>query len=182
MSVVAVAHRGADGTVEFLSAIVRDLTERKRIDAELRRGADDCLQMRGNLMPMLLVGIQRIGIVAESRDGDTVLFQKCVDACDFLVAEVRNVQVRHAGITAIRLSGWPAHQLDTGESLVRGEGKHFLQRQVAEDGADESQVHDASLILVSRDAESSERSVSSVLAGHAPLRKASASRLTGVVH
>jgi PAS domain S-box-containing protein len=37
VSVVAVAHRGADGTVEFLSAIVRDLTERKRIDAELRR-------------------------------------------------------------------------------------------------------------------------------------------------
>src|SRR4030095_2008417 len=37
VSVVAVAHRDADGTVEFLSAIVRDLTERKRIDAELRR-------------------------------------------------------------------------------------------------------------------------------------------------
>jgi two-component system, NtrC family, sensor kinase len=37
VSVVAVAHRGADGTVEFLSAIVRDMTERKRIDAELRR-------------------------------------------------------------------------------------------------------------------------------------------------
>ena len=37
VSVVAVAHRAADGTVEFLSAIVRDLTERKRIDAELRR-------------------------------------------------------------------------------------------------------------------------------------------------
>src|SRR5437660_12629841 len=37
VSVVAVAHRGADGSVEFLSAIVRDMTERKRIDAELRR-------------------------------------------------------------------------------------------------------------------------------------------------
>ena len=29
VSVVAVAHRGADGSIEFLSAIVRDLTERK---------------------------------------------------------------------------------------------------------------------------------------------------------
>jgi signal transduction histidine kinase len=37
VSVVAVAHRGADGSIEFLSAIVRDMTERKRIDAELRR-------------------------------------------------------------------------------------------------------------------------------------------------
>src|SRR5262249_7098528 len=37
VSVVAVAHRSADGSIEFLSAIVRDLTERKRIDAELRR-------------------------------------------------------------------------------------------------------------------------------------------------
>ncbi len=37
VSVVAVAHRSADGSVEFLSAIVRDMTERKRIDAELRR-------------------------------------------------------------------------------------------------------------------------------------------------
>src|SRR6266852_2995923 len=37
VSVVAVAHRGADGAVEFLSAIVRDMTERKRTEAELRR-------------------------------------------------------------------------------------------------------------------------------------------------
>jgi two-component system, NtrC family, sensor kinase len=37
VSVVAVAHRAADGAVEFLSAIVRDMTERKRIEAELRR-------------------------------------------------------------------------------------------------------------------------------------------------
>jgi PAS domain S-box-containing protein len=37
VSVVAVAHRGADGSIEFLSAIVRDMTERKRIDAELQR-------------------------------------------------------------------------------------------------------------------------------------------------
>src|SRR6058998_4198798 len=37
VSVVAVAHRGADGSIEFLSAIVRDMTERKRTEAELRR-------------------------------------------------------------------------------------------------------------------------------------------------
>ncbi len=37
VSVVAVAHRGADGAVEFLSAIVRDMTERKQTEAELRR-------------------------------------------------------------------------------------------------------------------------------------------------
>jgi two-component system, NtrC family, sensor kinase len=37
VSVVAVAHRGADGAVEFLSAIVRDMTERRRTEAELRR-------------------------------------------------------------------------------------------------------------------------------------------------
>src|SRR5438445_732177 len=37
VSVVAVAQPGADGSVRFLSAIVRDMTERKRIDAELRR-------------------------------------------------------------------------------------------------------------------------------------------------
>jgi two-component system, NtrC family, sensor kinase len=37
VSVVAVAHRAADGAVEFLSAIVRDMTERKRTEAELRR-------------------------------------------------------------------------------------------------------------------------------------------------
>ena len=37
VSVVAVAHRAADGAVEFLSAIVRDMTERRRTEAELRR-------------------------------------------------------------------------------------------------------------------------------------------------
>jgi two-component system, NtrC family, sensor kinase len=37
VSVVAVAHRAPDGAVEFLSAIVRDMTERKRTEAELRR-------------------------------------------------------------------------------------------------------------------------------------------------
>jgi len=36
VSVVAVVHRAADGAVEFLSAIVRDMTERKRTEAELR--------------------------------------------------------------------------------------------------------------------------------------------------
>ena len=37
VSVVAVAHPAADGAVEFVSAIVRDMTERKRTEAELRR-------------------------------------------------------------------------------------------------------------------------------------------------
>jgi two-component system NtrC family sensor kinase len=44
VSVVAVAHRAADGAVEFLSAIVRDMTERKRIEAELRRQRETLYQ------------------------------------------------------------------------------------------------------------------------------------------
>jgi PAS domain S-box-containing protein len=44
VSVVAVAHRAADGAVEFLSAIVRDMTERKRTEAELRRQRETLYQ------------------------------------------------------------------------------------------------------------------------------------------
>src|SRR5262249_56360957 len=51
VSGVAVAHHGADGSIEFLSAIVRDMTERKRIDAELRRQRE-ALHQTGKLPPM----------------------------------------------------------------------------------------------------------------------------------
>src|SRR5262249_49156649 len=52
---------------------------------------------------------------------------------------------RDAGVAAVGAAGRPAHQLDVGEALVAGELQHLLQRQVAQDGADETELHGASL-------------------------------------
>ena len=58
VSVVAVAHRGADGAVEFLSAIVRDMTERKRTEAELRRQREALYQTEKlSTMGTVLAGV-----------------------------------------------------------------------------------------------------------------------------
>ena len=63
-------------------------------------------------------------------------------ACSSLKS--RHVEMGDAGVAAVGGARRPAHQFDAGEALVGGEGEHFFQRQIGQDGADEAELHGAS--------------------------------------
>ena len=88
------------------------------------------------------VGVERVRIVAESRDSDAGLLDQLAQRPDARFAEVADVEVADAGIAALRPAGRPAHQLNAVEALVVSEGQNLVQRQVAEDRADEAELHD----------------------------------------
>ncbi len=89
------------------------------------------------------VGVERVGIIAQSGDGQRELGQQAANPARFLVGEMADIDVGDAGIAAVGLAGRPAHQLHAGEPFSGREGQDFFQAQISEDGADESQLHDA---------------------------------------
>ena len=91
------------------------------------------------------VGRQRIGVVAQPADVHARLRHDLPDAVGLGLVEVVHVDVGHAGIAALGLPLRPAHQLHAGKALGGGELDHLLQRQVRQDGADESELHSRSL-------------------------------------
>src|SRR5262245_16534156 len=119
-------------------------------DIEPRRRADDFQQMADYLLAMLFVRMQRVRIVAEAGDLYAMLVDQIADAADFFVAETRDVDVRHAGVTPIGAARRPAHQLDAAKTLVGGEGQNLVEIHVGQDGADETELHRESQIVERR--------------------------------
>ena len=53
------------------------------------------------------------------------------DAAGLFIVQTGDVDVGHAGVTAVGCSRRPAHKLDAGEPLIGSEGEHFVQAEFA---------------------------------------------------
>ena len=87
------------------------------------------------------VGVERVGVITESGDGDAVDAHQVADMGRLLGREVGHVDVGHARIPAIGAAGRPAHQLDAAELLVGREGEDLFESQFRQDGTDEAELH-----------------------------------------
>ena len=55
--------------------------------------------------------------------------------------EADDIDVGDTGVTALGLTFGPAHYLDAVVTVERGEGRHFCEREIGQDGADKSKFH-----------------------------------------
>ncbi len=93
------------------------------------------------LLGDLKIRIERVWVIAQAADADTVFVSLRPHVVGLSLGEAGHIDMGHAGEFAFRLADRPAHQFDIGELLGLGELKHLFQRQVREDGRDESEFH-----------------------------------------
>ena len=101
-----------------------------------------CLQVLDDASAVGRVRVERVRVVAEAGDRHAVDLRpasRTRSAC--VVREVRHVQVVTPAYRRLGLARRPAHQFDAGEPLVGGERQDLFQRQVGQDGADETELH-----------------------------------------
>ncbi len=91
-----------------------------------RRG-HHLLQVFRHDAAVLRVGVERVRIIAQAGDGHAVPLRQVAHPAGVVVAEVRHVQVRHAGVAAVGPARRPAHQLHAGEALVAREAENLFQ-------------------------------------------------------
>ena len=106
-----------------------------------RRGADDFPQMIDDETALLGIGVERVRIVAQRGDGDSILLDQVANLLNPIVIETRHIDVAYAGIAPVGVPRWPAHQLDAAKFLRGGELEHFSEGQVVKNGADKAQLH-----------------------------------------
>ena len=94
---------------------------------------------------MLRVGIERIGIIAETGDGHAVLAYQIADVLRAIIVESRDVNMGDARIATIGVTGRPAHELHAVKAFARSERQNVCQHEIAQDGADKAELHDAFL-------------------------------------
>ena len=92
--------------------------------------------------PVFRIGVERVGIIAEAGDGDAALRNQLADGRGPFVRQIAHIDVADAGIAAIRTARRPAHELDAAKPFVRREGHDLFQRQIAENGTDETKLHE----------------------------------------
>ena len=84
---------------------------------------------------------ERVGIVAQRRNLDAMLFAQCSHVVGLSARKRGAVDVHHAAVLAIRAGRRPAHHLDAVVANVRGVLENFFEGELAEDCGDESQLH-----------------------------------------
>ena len=114
------------------------------VDAEARRRLDHLLQMSDDAVAVAGIGMQRIGIIAESGNLHAGLVHEAAHLGDQSSLTLRDIEMGDAGIAPIGAAGRPAHQLDASEALVGGKGKDFFEGQIGQNGADEAELHGVS--------------------------------------
>ena len=110
---------------------------------QTRRGRNHFFQVLDHNAAMSGIGIERIGVVAETGDANAKLANQLADPARALVVELSDVNVRYASIAPVGTTRRPAHQLHAIETFVPGEGEDLLQTKVAEDGTLECPWHAA---------------------------------------
>src|SRR5262249_52364440 len=98
-------------------------------------------QMIDDGLTMIRVAVERVGIIAKAGNRHAVLPDQVPQLLGRVVGEIRHIQVAHACVSPARLARRPAHQLDAAEPFLGGKRQHFIQRQITENGRDESQLH-----------------------------------------
>ena len=99
-------------------------------DAEQVGGRDHLFDVVDAGLGLVGVGGQRVGIVAERADGDAGGGDEGIDFVGVGLGEADDVDVGDAGVAALRLARGPAHQLDGGKAIGRGELDDLFQREV----------------------------------------------------
>src|SRR5262249_27897170 len=108
-------------------------------NAEQVRGFDNLADMARAGLCFGRVGAERVGVVAESADGETGCGHFFLDRLRPGAIEPRDIEVSYAGITPFRLPGGPAHQLHALVSGRCGEGEDFIESEIGKYRAYESE-------------------------------------------
>ena len=132
---------------------MRGIAAKERVDdlhAQAWRRFDDAFQVLRHNPAMAGIRGEGIRIVAQAGDGHARLPCQLADSAEAFLGEVCDIEMADAGVAAVRASGRPAHQLDAGEALVAGHVHHLFQGQIAQDGADKTELHRKTAFPVTR--------------------------------
>ena len=121
--------------------VIRADEGRDRRYAQPRRRGDDGSQVGERRRGVCLIVAEQVGVVAERRQPDTGARDLRPDVVGAIRGQVRDVDVRDAGVLAFSSPDGPAHRLDDGKAFAGGEGEHLVEWQVVQDGGDETQLH-----------------------------------------
>src|SRR5205807_2914813 len=72
-----------------------------------RRGADDFPQMIDDETALLGIGVERVRIVTQRGDGDSILPDQVANLLNPIVIETRHIDVAYAGIAPVGVPRWP---------------------------------------------------------------------------
>ena len=65
---------------------------------------------------------------------------------DLWLKTLSDVDMGHTSVTPLGLAHRPTHEFDTGKALSRREGKHVVEFELRQYGADKSKLHNALFI------------------------------------
>mgnify|MGYP003673417420 CR=1 FL=1 len=95
------------------------------------RGRDDHLaNVRLVIGGLLGVGIQRIRVIAQSRETHFLFRQERLHFNQAVLAEIVDIEVRHPRISPLGFTGRPAAELHTIVVGLRGEADDFFKTQI----------------------------------------------------
>jgi hypothetical protein len=98
--------------------------------------------MLNDVVAMLQVGVERVGIVAQGRDIEPLVRQHPVDLRSLARRQCLHVDVNDPAVLAISaFAGRPAAQLQHLEPVVRRPCRHFLQRHLRERCTHDTNLH-----------------------------------------
>ena len=112
-----------------------------RPQPQQRRRSDQPPKMGYRHVGHRRVWIERVGIVAESAEGDAVPVASRQDGVCLGRREVGHIHMRDSGILPLGAANGPAHRLHAGKPLRVGEREHLVKRELREDGGHKPKSH-----------------------------------------
>ncbi len=107
-------------------------------EAQQRSRVDHFSKMGPGDLGFVRIVRQCVGVVAESGYLDAVLLAECADIVGLRLREPVDVDVANAAVRPIFFGLGPAHDLDALVTDAGGGGEHLVEREVAENRADET--------------------------------------------
>ena len=96
-------------------------------NSESRARADYLFQMLDHRAAMFRIGIQWIGVIAESGNGDAVLLDERTNLLGPVIIEPGDIEVANAGVAAIGVARRPAHYFDAAKAFRGGKFENVGQ-------------------------------------------------------
>ena len=115
------------------------------IESEQRRCLDDLFQMAHGSPSNFRVRIQRIRVVTERTNLNTMIFTLPQNFLRMGFRESDDVNLSHACIFPLRLAHRPTHDLHGGKALVCCEVQNIWKGKIREDGGNKTEFHNFGL-------------------------------------
>jgi len=108
---------------------------RDRGDAEQRRRVDHRAQVVAVDAALVRVGRERVGVVAQRRDGDAGALDEGAHPRGRVLVEPGDVDMGDAGVPPLGPSLGPAHHLHAVEAVVGRGLENLFEREIRQDSA-----------------------------------------------